>query len=265
MKEPVRGFTLIELLVVIAIITFLAALLFPAFAKAREQARTTQCASNLRQIGMAFYQYWQDNDEQITFYDYNVYKEIGIWQWAVTPYLKSDEIWICPTNPNSDYNRRAWEEFPKFRDIFYRPSSPPHPTSYAVNQFLFADDWEDHRMLSLSEFKDPSFYIAVGEVRVLDLMSPCDFMKNCDSKAEPFPKDFPELDMDCGQVHRHNHRTNYLFFDGHVKALRPLETIQPKQHWWPPEINLWGGQLDSDGGEQGYAEYFMSWWKPSCR
>ena len=48
-----RGFTLIELLVVIAIIAILAAILFPVFAQAREQARKTTCTSNMRQVGMA--------------------------------------------------------------------------------------------------------------------------------------------------------------------------------------------------------------------
>ena len=57
-----RGFTLIELLVVIAVITILAAILFPVFAQAREAARQTSCASNLRQIGMAARMYMQDND-----------------------------------------------------------------------------------------------------------------------------------------------------------------------------------------------------------
>ena len=57
------GFTLIELLVVIAIIAILAAILFPVFAKVREKARQTQCVSNVRQLGMAWMQYVQDNDE----------------------------------------------------------------------------------------------------------------------------------------------------------------------------------------------------------
>jgi prepilin-type N-terminal cleavage/methylation domain-containing protein len=58
-----RAFTLIELLVVIAIIAVLSAILFPVFAKAREKARQTTCASNMRQLGLAWIQYMQDYDE----------------------------------------------------------------------------------------------------------------------------------------------------------------------------------------------------------
>lgn len=59
-----RGFTLIELLVVIAIISLLSAILLPVFSKAREMARRTSCASNFKQIGLAFMQYTQDYDER---------------------------------------------------------------------------------------------------------------------------------------------------------------------------------------------------------
>lgn len=59
-----RGFTLIELLVVIAIIAILAAILFPVFAQAREQARSAACLSNTKQIGTAFLMYAQDYDEE---------------------------------------------------------------------------------------------------------------------------------------------------------------------------------------------------------
>jgi len=59
-----KGFTLIELLVVIVIIAILAAMLLPALARAREQARRGVCLSNLKQIGLAIHMYAQDNYEQ---------------------------------------------------------------------------------------------------------------------------------------------------------------------------------------------------------
>ena len=86
-----RGFTLIELLVVIAIIAILAAILFPVFAKAREQARKTACASNLKQIGMALLQYVQDYDERWPSEAWWGYKRV------IMPYMKNDLVFKCPS------------------------------------------------------------------------------------------------------------------------------------------------------------------------
>src|SRR6187402_4197 len=88
------AFTLIELLVVIAIIAILAAILFPVFAKVREKARQTSCASNLKQIGLAITQYTQDYDECLPG------RVMGNWpdetqsfRVLIYPYVKSTKVY----------------------------------------------------------------------------------------------------------------------------------------------------------------------------
>ena len=99
-----KGFTLIELLVVIAIIAILAAILFPAFAKARESARRASCSSNLKQIGLGMLQYAQEYDEKFipaTIDASPVTNELP-WQVLVQPYLKSADLFRCPSNTSSN-------------------------------------------------------------------------------------------------------------------------------------------------------------------
>ena len=92
-----RAFTLIELLVVIAIISVLAAVLFPVFATAREKARQTSCASNMKQLGMAFLQYEQDFDElnPAGYPTYTSWHGEG-WAFCLYPYVKSMPAFACP-------------------------------------------------------------------------------------------------------------------------------------------------------------------------
>jgi len=90
-RKSFHGFTLIELLVVIAIIAILAAILFPVFAKVREKARQTTCASNQKQIGLAAMQYVQDYDEAFPVQYYTVpgdYNSIVTWDNLLGPYIK---------------------------------------------------------------------------------------------------------------------------------------------------------------------------------
>jgi len=100
MSAPRRlpGFTLIELLVVIAIIAILAAILFPVFARARENARKATCQSNLKQISMGLLQYAQDYDECLPFlYQAVSNPRTGLAQ-ITQPYIKNWEVHNCPSS-----------------------------------------------------------------------------------------------------------------------------------------------------------------------
>ena len=130
-----KGFTLIELLVVIAIISILASILFPVFARARENARRASCMSNLKQIGLGFMMYVQDYDERfpLTLWQKNgklgdsitsdassfvappssdpskpsgVFKvnagsgsnaKLYTWMDFIFPYVKSVQLFVCPS------------------------------------------------------------------------------------------------------------------------------------------------------------------------
>jgi len=100
------GFTLIELLVVIAIIAILAAILFPVFAKVREKARQTSCASNMRQLGLGVLQYIQDYDEKFPAV-WDNRSNIGAgekdinWAQEIYPYVNSIQVYVCPSNTSA--------------------------------------------------------------------------------------------------------------------------------------------------------------------
>ena len=106
-----RGFTLIELLVVIAIIAILAAILFPAFARARENARRASCQSNLKQIGLGILQYTQDYDEKFVNLSTNQGGGGG-WAGKLYPYVKSAQIFVCPSTRVVDTSDSSYKDYP---------------------------------------------------------------------------------------------------------------------------------------------------------
>ncbi len=112
-----RAFTLIELLVVIAIIALLLAILMPSLRRARDQAKGVTCRNNLKQIGLAFTLYTEDNEGKFP-------RNGGIWIVRFLPYLggQGDQdkdyqemgVYNCPSYPDKeqtlDYVINSWKD-----------------------------------------------------------------------------------------------------------------------------------------------------------
>ncbi len=122
------GFTLIELLVVIAIIAILAAILFPVFMKAKENAQVSNCVNNLKQLGVGMQVYIDEYQGRFPYAGADSYNRHLVWgnggsttAWAaIKKYIKNNEVRWCPlfkANYNEQYkaylanpttNRDAW-------------------------------------------------------------------------------------------------------------------------------------------------------------
>ncbi len=128
-SQRATAFTLIELLVVIAIIAILAAILFPVFARARENARRSSCQSNLKQVGLGFEQYKNDYDGYIP------PKQLGsgtagtyAWPTMIMPYIKSSQLFTCPSSTDGTWS----EPNSKFVDVT-KGSARARFCEYATN------------------------------------------------------------------------------------------------------------------------------------
>ena len=219
--EKRSGFTLIELLVVIAIIALLAAILFPVFSRAREMARKTSCANNLKQIGLGLAQYAQDYDERTPY------------EFAADQVANSNSTLWPPsgtaTAASTDgiFDARHWpgliQPYVKSEQLFTCASSKPHATvpgvlSYWGNGTYFIKSAGGVRSprhfgdIALPAQTVVAYDNPVGERRdqiILRLYLP----GNSD-----IWEDGGSFDTLRAGVHNETH--NVLYADGHVKAIK---------------------------------------------
>jgi prepilin-type N-terminal cleavage/methylation domain-containing protein/prepilin-type processing-associated H-X9-DG protein len=185
-KTMKRGFTLIELLVVIAIIAILAAILFPVFARARENARRTSCQNNMKQIALGAKQYIGDYDE--------TYPATGTassttdtsgWSVVLQPYIKSIQVLQCPSEPTAPGGATAYNGA---------------YTDYAYNSNVAGQN-------------ESSFSFVSNTVLAQDGNSGAS-NQNANSEV-----------LNTAALARHLEGNDFAFVDGHVKWLKPGKVV----------------------------------------
>lgn len=272
-----RAFTLIELLVVIAIIAILAAILFPVFAQAKEAAKSANCLSNTKQLGLGVTMYTSDFDDSYPAgtaawqcFEKGCSDYWGVHQWAplTSPYLKSVGILGCPSDSMGGKYLVGTEW--KGVQMSYASNgliglgsgcrgvmciqlgSDPVVTGTNVHQpagvIMLAESRSDDWKKAKSEYNWEdganwsNFFggVLTGWAYYIDSQLP----NGCGNWGiKPGCANFPYGKNGAVSVHG-NGQANFVFCDGHSKSMNPLATVPATRNGSTGD-NFWTyGQYD---------------------
>jgi prepilin-type N-terminal cleavage/methylation domain-containing protein/prepilin-type processing-associated H-X9-DG protein len=245
-----KGFTLIELLVVIAIIAILAAILFPVFSRAQAKAQQTSCLSNLKQLALAFKMYVGDFDGHFP-YAMDAYALASaiypcFWKQQLYPYMKNGQLFVCATD--------AAYENSNTKDTIGSEYVPPSNFNNVTTGGLTAADYWNW---VYSSYGYNFCAGGAGGTGILNgsggcgspwpgyptaeanLVAPAEMWILADAEQIIGEPSYVSIGYDTGGLHshwafRHNGTANFVYEDGHGKAL---------SQGFPPE--MYGGTCGS--------------------
>jgi prepilin-type processing-associated H-X9-DG protein len=231
----------------IAIIAILASILFPVFGRARENARRSSCQSNLKQIGLGIMQYTQDFDEKypMRYYGGAPGQDANSWRRSIFPYVKSTQLFACPSNTNN--GNQASDSTDDALDKASLPrTSPRFMPSYAISatssNLNGNPPSEYNSAQSLSAVPDSAGTILVSEYKYW-------FYPYIN-----FDFNNASLFLNSGYVFPgHLGTVNFLFCDGHVKAMKPIATITNTNMWTVEERDI------APTGPESLTQYMVNW------
>lgn len=266
MNRREKGFTLIELLVVIAIIAVLAAILFPVFARAREQARAASCLANMKELGTALQMYLQDSDEVfpvnsteasrgVLYDDYGeIYNGHAPMQDAASvtieqkisiraqldPYVKNGGIWKCPSDSGCGTTYAVGKRFSSYHYRFTLPIG-----FNFGHRAIYAGTWLDGKSWTTNDFPKHAQTFVFSETVPYH-----DFRPEPNGVAAGL----------AGWSYYRDCKENFAFMDGHAKSYPIGKALYIYGSSYPIVDMHWARSLLTDAAAAGQAQAGMCAW-----
>ncbi|MBN2445364.1 MAG: DUF1559 domain-containing protein [Phycisphaerae bacterium] len=232
-KQTMKGFTLIELLVVVAIIALLISILLPSMGEAREQARRVKCGSNLRQIGLAMFNCWEERNGFGPLWDdggavaNNGYVMLS-WIDALydMDYTGNEDIQICPSRRKNELNARTRGEewgFTSVRKFNVNETREPGVRTHYGLSSVVNYNWAKDRNAATSR---QVISMDAGWTWFSDINAHFIMQRYVTGQDPPSPTSsaFMTNSWEYNQnAWRHGSQlfAEVLFFDGHVVPVKP--------------------------------------------